>query len=75
MANGRVKDPSQLSGPSVREARRSYVEDQYPTLVRNSHLRVGELRRLRDEVATFEYRPLVSLLMPVSSAEWLELEL
>lgn len=72
MAKDRLKDPSQLSGPSVREARRSLVEDQYPTLVRNSRLRIGDLRRLRDEVTTFEYRPLVSLLMPVSNPEWLE---
>src|SRR5215211_2624566 len=72
MASHRIKDPSQLSGPSVREARRSYVEDQYPTLVRNNRLRVGDLRRLRDETATFEYRPLVSLLMLVSNPEWLE---
>ena len=72
MASGRIKDPSELSGPSVREARRSYVEDQYPTLVRNNRLRIGDLRSLRDETATFEYRPLVSLLMPVSNPEWLE---
>src|SRR5215218_6115716 len=72
MASHRIKDPSQLSGPSVREARRSYVEDQYPTLVRNNRLRVSDLRHLRYETATFEYRPLVSLLMPVSNPEWLE---
>src|SRR5215211_8862451 len=67
-----AKYPKELSGPSVREARRSYVEAQYPTLVRYNHLRASDLRRLRDETATFGYRPLVSLLMPVSNPEWLE---
>src|SRR5215210_5784740 len=67
-----AKDPKELSGPSVREARRSYVEAQYPTLVRYNHLRASDLRRLRDETATFGYRPLVSLLMPVSNPGWLE---
>jgi GT2 family glycosyltransferase len=72
MASDRIKDPSELSGPSVRDARSSYVEDQYPMLVRNNRLRLSDLRHLRDEMATFAYRPLVSLLMPVSNPEWLE---
>ena len=69
---GRLRDPAELSGPSVRHVRVSYVEDQYPTLVRNSRLRASDLRRLRDEMATFGYKPLISLLMPVSNVERLE---
>jgi hypothetical protein len=70
----RRKDPSQLSGPAVRETRRSYVEDQYPTLVRNNRLGAGDLRRLRQEATAVEYRPLISIVMPVldGSAELLE---
>ena len=74
MTIGRAKDPSHLSGPAVREVRRSYVEDQYPTLVRNNRLRTSDLGRLRSEASAFGYRPLVSILMPLSSPkrEWLE---
>ena len=72
MVAGRVRDPAELSGPSVRHVRVSYVEEQYPTLVRNSRLRASDLRRLRDEMATFGYKPLITLLMPVSNVEWLE---
>ncbi len=69
MGTGRPKDPSQLSGPSVREARRSYVEDQYPALVRNNRLGAGDLRRLRREASGFEYTPLVSVVVPVSGGD------
>ena len=67
-----TRDPALLSGPSVRDVRRSYVEAQYPTLVRNNYLRASDLRRLRDETAAFGYRPLISLLMLVSNPEWLD---
>jgi GT2 family glycosyltransferase len=65
VSTDRPKDPSQLSGPPVRETRRSYVEDQYPTLVRNNRLRASDLRRVRHEAANLGYRPLVSIVMPV----------
>jgi glycosyltransferase involved in cell wall biosynthesis len=50
------------------------VEDQYPTLVRNNRLGAGDLRRLRQEATAVEYRPLISIVMPVldGSAELLE---
>lgn len=69
MASRRVRDPGQLSGPSIRDVRVSYVEDQYPTFVRNNLLRNSDLARLRSEVANFGYAPLVSLLLPVPIAE------
>ena len=69
MATGRAKDPTRLSGPSVRDPRRSYVEEQYPTLIRNNRLRPGEAVRLRGEASAFGYRPLVSICMPVSNPE------
>ena len=74
MSTDSPKDPSQLSGPTVRETRRSYVEDQYPTLVRNNCLGASDLRRLRQEASAFRYSPLISIVMPVpdGSAELLE---
>ena len=74
MRDDRAKDPARLSGPSVREPRRSYVEDQYPTLVRNNRLGAGDLTRLRHEASGFGYRPQVSVVMPVldGGAELLE---
>jgi O-antigen biosynthesis protein len=45
------------------------VEDQYPLMIRCNRLRDSDLRRLRDEASTFRYRPLVSILMPVSDPE------
>jgi len=70
----RAKDPSYLSGPSVRDARRSYVEEQYPTLVKNNRLRTSDLVRLREEASAFRYRPLISIPMPLLNPElrWLE---
>jgi GT2 family glycosyltransferase len=65
VGTGRLKDPSQLSGPSVRGARRSYVEEQYPVLVTNDRLGVGDLRRLRRDAAAFGYRPLIDIVMPL----------
>ena len=65
MSTHRPKDPSQLSGPTVRETRRSYVDEQYPTLVRNGRLGAGDLTRLRHEASNFGYRPLLSIVMPV----------
>jgi GT2 family glycosyltransferase len=50
------------------------VEEQYPALLRSNHLRAGDLRRLRYEASTFLYRPLVSILMPVSDREPAQLE-
>jgi GT2 family glycosyltransferase len=61
----RHKDPTNLSGPSVRETRRSYVEEQYPTFVRNNHLRARDLRRLQEEARAFARKPLLSILIPV----------
>src|SRR5215213_3264346 len=71
-----AKDPSQpsdlsgrtvrfISGPAVRDTRRSYVEEQYPIMVRNNRLRASDLLRLREEASTFTYKPLVSILMPL----------
>jgi GT2 family glycosyltransferase len=50
------------------------VPDQYPAFVQSNRLRASDLGRLRDEAANLGYRPLVSILMPVSGAEreWLE---
>jgi GT2 family glycosyltransferase len=43
-------------------------------LVQNNRLRASDLVRLRDEASNFGYRPLVSILLPVSNAArgWLE---
>jgi GT2 family glycosyltransferase len=69
VATGRPRDPSQQSGPAVRDVRRSLVQEQYPVLVRNNRLRNSDLTRLRDEASGFGYGPLVSILMPVSRPE------
>ena len=61
----KARDPSLLSGPSVRDPRRSFVDEQYPALVRNNTLSTGDLRRLRREASGLGYRPLVSVLLPV----------
>ena len=72
MATDRAKDPSYLSGPSVRDVRRSYVEEQYPILLRNNRLRASDLARLQGEVSTFDLKPLVSILMPLPEPRRLE---
>jgi len=61
------------SAPSS-DVRRCLIEDQYPALMRNNRIRRSDLVRLRDEASNFEYRPLVSVLLPVSDPEpqWLE---
>ncbi|HEY0129468.1 MAG TPA: hypothetical protein VGB40_09900, partial [Rubrobacteraceae bacterium] len=58
----------------VRDLRRSYVDEQYPTLVRNNRLGISDLRRLRDRASGFGYRPRVSVLLPISkpSAPYLQ---
>ena len=66
---GRPRDPSQQSGPAVRDVRRSLVEEQYPVLVRNNRLRNSDLIRLQDEGSNFRHRPLVSILIPVFRPE------
>jgi O-antigen biosynthesis protein len=65
---------SQLSGPAVRDVRRSYLEEQYPVFVRNNRLRASDLGRLREEAAALGDGPLISVLLPVTGAEgwWLE---
>ena len=62
------------SGLPQSDVRRCYVEDQYPTLVRNNRLRASDLARLREAAAGFGHRPLLSVLLPVSNPEreWLE---
>src|SRR3712207_4668243 len=65
----RAKDPTRLSGPSVRDPRRSYLADQYPAFVRNARLRAADRTRLREEASGFGYRPLVSLLLTVTGPE------
>ena len=62
------------SSPPVSDVRRCYVREQYPALVRNNRLRASELVRLRVETSNFEYRPLLSVLLPVFNPEqeWLE---
>ena len=62
------------SGSPLSDVRRCYVNDQYPALVQNNRLRASDLRRLRDETSSFGYRPLVSIVLPVSDPErgWLE---
>ncbi len=69
-----AKPAAQPSSPPLSDARRCYVDAQYPVLVRNNDLRASDLVRLRDEASSFAYMPLVSLLLPVSGAEreWLE---
>jgi O-antigen biosynthesis protein len=52
-----------ISGPAVRDTRRSHVEEQYPILLRNNRLRASDLLRLREEASTFTYKPLVSIMM------------
>lgn len=57
-----------------RLARRSHVGAMYPAWFRNNRLRAGDMSRLRDDAAGFEYRPLISILVPVYNPEraWLE---
>ena len=69
MATGRSRDPSQQSGPAVRDVRRSLVQEQYPVLIRNNRLRDSDLSRLRDEASSFGYRPSFSILVPVFRPE------
>lgn len=56
-----------------REARRSYVNAQYPTWVECNRLRAGDMRRLRNAAAGFGYRPTMSVVVPVYNPEpeWL----
>ena len=49
----------------MRDPRRSFVDEQYPTFVRNNGLGASDLRRLRDGASSFEHKPLVSLLLPI----------
>jgi GT2 family glycosyltransferase len=70
-----VKRPGQTDdGPPLSDVRRSYIEEQYPAMVRNNRLRASDLTRLRDEVTSFDYKPLISILLPVfrPEREWLE---
>jgi len=70
-----VKTPAQPgSSPLLSDARRCYVGEQYPALVRNNRLRASDLARLRDEASSLGYRPLVSVLLAVSGVEpeWME---
>jgi GT2 family glycosyltransferase len=60
------------SGPPQSDVRRCYVNEYYPALVRNNRLTASDLVRLRDEAANLDYRPLISVLLPVSGREWLE---
>ena len=69
VTTGRRRDPSQQSGPAVRDVRRSLVQEQYPVMVRSDRLRNSDLARLRDEAAGFGYRPPFSILMPVFRPE------
>jgi O-antigen biosynthesis protein len=74
VASDQASDPSQLSGSSGRNVYRSYIEEQYPAFVRNSGLRVSELRRLREEASALGHTPLFSVLVPVlgpGREEWL----
>lgn len=62
------------TSPPLSDIRRCYVKDQYPILVQNNRLRASDLVRLRDEVSSFRYKPLASILLPVFNPEreWLE---
>ena len=63
------------SGPGVPPGfRRYFVEEQYPAWVRNNRLRPSDLRRLRHEAEAFDYKPLVSVVLPVYNPDegWLE---
>jgi O-antigen biosynthesis protein len=64
-----TKELLQFSGSSDRCTRRSYIEEQYLTLVRNNRLRASDLTRLRGKASNFGYRPLVSVLLPVLAPE------
>jgi GT2 family glycosyltransferase len=75
MAIGTAKKPAQPDNSSpVDNVRRCYVRDQYPAMVRNNRLRASDLVRLRDEVSSFKYMPLISVLLPIlhTEREWLE---
>ena len=58
----------------MRYVHRSYVKDQYPTLVQNNRLRASDLVYLRDEASRFGYKPLISILLPFYEPKrgWLE---
>ncbi|MGB3681471.1 MAG: sulfotransferase [Rubrobacteraceae bacterium] len=69
--------PSGKPGGSRRpfqDTRRSYINEQYPAYVQNNRLRAGDTRQLRREASGFEYKPLISVVVPVYDPEqaWLE---
>src|SRR5215217_7209143 len=64
-----TKELLQFSGSSDRCTRRSYIEEQYLTLVRNNRLRASDLTRLRGKASNFGYRPLLSVLLQVLAPE------
>jgi O-antigen biosynthesis protein len=73
--NGGKKQPQ--SRRPFQGTRRSYVEQQYPAYVRNNRLRASDIRCMRNEARSFDYRPLISVVVPVYNPEqkWLELAL
>ena len=58
----------------MNDVRRSYIEDQYPVMVRSNRLRASDLRRLRNEASNFGYKPLISVLLPILDQEREQLE-
>ena len=74
-ANGGRRQPR--SRRPFQGTRRSYVEQQYPAYVRNNRLRASDIRCMRNEACSFDYRPLISVVIPVYNPEqrWLELTL
>lgn len=58
----------------IQSVRRSYMASQYPIWFNNNRLRASDITRLRAEVSSFGYKPLISILMPVFNPEqeWLK---
>ena len=73
MATSSNQDP-RYSRRLFRNKRRSYINEQYPSYVRNNRLQANDTRRMREEAAHFGYRPLISVVVPVYDPDqkWLE---
>jgi GT2 family glycosyltransferase len=60
------KEPNLTRDANARDARRSYLEEQYPLWVRVNRVRRSDARRMREEISGFDRPPLFSLLLPSS---------
>jgi GT2 family glycosyltransferase len=72
VGRGTGREPNLPRNPEAREARRSYLDEQYPLWVRINRLRASNVRRMREELPGFVRVPTFGLLLPASEAAPLE---